>query len=337
MPDKTGPHILYAPYHAGSVFTEFANEAGVVAAINTPGALQDLILRRLPDNRAGDRSATCSSPASVRSSEITLASTPIGGNLLARLFSDNTSLLSQMLGSQSDVTGQSDWEAAKHLFSAGIKLISGPLPGKLAYVQFLWQAYKDFKDSAEALQDHHWKRALQAFIAGAAQMVTLGRLSLEASPVTAQVAADGSPCRDARWSHPQWSDVQPTAPTRTVLQRFEATTVALKDLKKDAADGTYLDSVSKNHYAAIAGKVYRVAKPGAVWRILNDQEDGPSSADNAARQLVIDPDSHTVHYGKAMSNMHNQICEQLPGPQGAEHRSAGHGRNPQPITRTKPG
>lgn len=307
---KKGPHILYAPYHVGPVFTEFATEADVVAAINTPGTLQDLILRRLPDDqRASFSNLLKSSIGQV--SEITLASNRIEGNLLSRLFKDNVTLLSHLLGSQSKVTGQSDWEAARHLFSAGIKLISGHLPGKLAYVRFLWQAYKDFKDSAEALQDHHWKRALKAFIAGGAQMVTLGRLSLEASPVTAQVsaqvAADGTPVENPV-VHPQWKDVQPTAPARTALQRFEVTTVALQDLNKDAAESTYLDSAGKNHYAAIAGKVYRVAKPGPAWRILTEKENGPYLVKTTAGQLVIDPDSHTVHCGKAMSTLHNRYA-----------------------------
>jgi hypothetical protein len=303
---QQGPHILYTPYHTGSVFTEFANEAAVVAAINTPGALQELILRRLPESeRASFNNLFTSSVGNP--SEITLGATAIDGNLLTRLFSDNTRLLSQMLGSQSDASGRPDWEAVKQLFSSGIKLISGLLPGKLAYVRFLWQAYKDFKDSAEALQDHHWTRALKAFIAGGAQMVSLGRLSLEAPPVTAPVAAVGAPVENPVVAA-RWTDVQPTAPTRTALQRFEVTTVALQDLKKDAADGTYLDSGSANHFAAIAGKVYRVAKPGAVWRILTERENGPYLVKTTDRQLVIDPDAQTVHHGKAMSTLHNRYA-----------------------------
>ncbi|MHC8354397.1 dermonecrotic toxin domain-containing protein [Pseudomonas sp. LB3P81] len=303
---KKGSHVLYAPYHSGEVFSEFADETSLVAALNTPGALQDLILRRLPENeRATFSNLLQSSVGQV--SEITLGNTSIGGNFLEQLFNDNTRLISRMLGSQNEASRQSDWEAIKSLFSAGIKLISGLLPGKLAYGRFLWQAYKDFKDSAQALQDHHWKRALQSFIAGGMQMVTLGKLSLEASPLTAQAAAEtetvlvATPVVDSKWS-----DVQPTAPMRTLYQRFEATTVALKDLKKSATDGTYLESVSKKRYAPIAGKVYPVAKPGAVWRIQNDQEPGPSLLSSPSRQLILDPDVHTVHYGRAMSTLRNR-------------------------------
>lgn len=301
-----GPHILYAPYHAGSVFMEFENEASVVAAINVPGPLQDLIIRRLPENQQSIFSNLFKTTVGQQS-EITFASPPFGGNLLDQLFSDNTRLLAQMLASRSEITGQSDWEVAKNLFSSGIKLISGLLPGKLAYVQFLWQSFKDFNNSAEALQDHHWKRALQDFIVGAAQMVTMGRLSLEASAGVEQAAVETEPVASPVVD-PQWSRLQPTAPARTSLQAFEAPTVALNDMIKKRADGTYIQSVTKHQYAPIAGKVYRVAKPGAAWQILTPRQNGPSLLQTPTRQMVIDPDMHTVHYGKALSKMHNQYA-----------------------------
>ncbi|WP_322784207.1 dermonecrotic toxin domain-containing protein [Pseudomonas sp. PCH199] len=270
---KKGSHILYAPYSPGSLFTEFADETCVVAAINTPGALQDLIVRRLPVNeQASYQSLLKSSIGEL--SEITLGSTPIGGNLLTQLFDDNTSVLTQLLGSQSQATGQSDWEQAKQLFSAGIKLIASHLPGKLAYVRFLWQAFEDFLDSAEALQDHHWTRALKSFIDGAAQMVTLGELSLEdldgIEPVSTHITPVKTPVAE-----PQWSRIKPTASTRTLLQPFEGSTVALKDLTKNTADGTYDDPVSKLRYAPVAGKVYAVEKPGDVWQIKKPTSAGP--------------------------------------------------------------
>jgi hypothetical protein len=298
-----GPQILYAPYHTGSVFTEFENEASVISAINAPGALQNLILRRLPEGEQTLFGNLLKSTVGQQS-EITLASTPINGNLLAQLFSDNVGLLSKMLGSQSEITGQADWETAKNLFSAGIKLISGLLPGKLAYGQLLWQSYKDFKNSAEALQDHHWKQALQAFIAGTAQMVTLGKLSLEASAPPAQ-ATSTAPVAKPVAALP-WLKVKPTALMRTVLQPFEASNVALKDLRKSSTNGTYLDSISNRTYAPVEGKVYPVVKTGPVWRMIKDRQQGPALLAASGQQLVIDPDIHTVHYGKALSKMHNQ-------------------------------
>lgn len=303
-PGKQGAHVLYAPYHRDAVFSEFADEASLVAAINTPGALQELILRRVPDTeRATMRNLFQSSVGQL--SEVTLGSSAIEGHFLSRLFSDNTRQISQMLGSQNQPDHQPDWEAVQWLFSAGIKLIVGLLPGKLAFGRFLWQAYTDFKDAAEGLQDHHWNRALRSFIAGAAQMVTLGRLSLEAAPLPEEAPADIEPVKTTVVAA-KWPDVRPTAPERTLYQRFEAATVALKDLKKHATDGTYLDATRNNRYAAVAGKVYPVAKPGAVWKIHNDQGSGPSLLSTTSRQLVLDPDVHTVHYGKVLSTLHNK-------------------------------
>ncbi|MNF66017.1 hypothetical protein D3C84_478000 [compost metagenome] len=241
-----------------------------------------------------------------QSSEITLASNPIGGNLLTRLFHDNTNLLVKMLGSQADATAQSDWEAVEHLFVSGIERISGLLPGKLAYVQFLWKAYKDELNSAEGLQDHHWGAALRNFIAGAAQIVTLGRLSLEGWADTAEATGEAvtEPVATPVTAQP-WSQVRSTAPLRTRLQPFE-TTVELKDLTKSSTDGTYLEATSNRSFAAIAGKVYGVDKIGAVWKIIKGEEEGPVLQTASDKQLVIDPDIHTVHFGKAVSKMRNQ-------------------------------
>lgn len=307
--DHHGPHVLYAPYFAGSAFSEFESEAKVVAAINTPGSFQDLVIRRLPENQQSIFSNLLKSTIGEES-EITLASSPFDGNLLDSLFSDNASLLQRMLGSRSLANGQSDWEAVKHLFSSGFKLASGLLPGKLAYVQFLWQSFKDFKASAEALQDHHWTRAMQAFIAGTVQMVSLGRLSLENERLTLQESSETAPVITAV-TKPKWSEIKLTSASRTQLQTFEASTVSLKDLSKNAVDGTYLNSVDKHRYAPIAGKVYRVDKPAAVWQILNASQDGPYLASTSTRQLVLDPDVHTVHYGKALSKMRNDYVASL--------------------------
>lgn len=299
-----GPQVLYAPYHAGSVFSEFRNEADVIAAINVPGPLQDLVIRRLPENQQSVFSNLFKDTVG-QPSDMTLASSPITGNFLGQLFSDNIGLLKQLLGSREEVTGQTDWEAAKNLFSSGIKLISGLLPGKLAYVQFLWQSFKDFEASAEGLQDHHWKQALENFIAGAAQMITLGRLSLESSisPAAIETAPVKTPLVD-----PQWSQIKPTASTRTLLQPFEDSTVALKDLTRNQGDGTYDDPLNNLRYAAVAGKVYGAAKPGVAWQLSKAGKNGPTLVKTPTRQMVLAPDRHTVHFGKNMSKMLNEYA-----------------------------
>ena len=187
-------------------------------------------------------------------------------------------------------------------------MASGLLPGKLAYVQFLWKAYKDALNSAENLQDHHWGKAMRDFIAGAAQIVSLGRLSLEGWVDTAEATGEAvaQPIATPVITQP-WSQVRSTAPLRTRLQPFE-TTVELKDLTKSSTDGTYLETASKKSFASIAGKVYGVNKIGAVWKIIKGEEEGPVLQAASDKQLVIDPDTHTVHFGKAVSKMHNQFA-----------------------------
>lgn len=308
---KVGPHILYAPYlPGGSPFIEFDTEASVVSALNTPGPLQEMLIRRLPDSEQSVFRNLLKSTVG-QTSEITLASNPIDGNLLTFLFHDNTHLLKKMLGSQLIATSQADWEAVKHLFGTGIQRILGLLPGKLAYLQFLWNAYKDALNSAEALQDHQWGVALEDFIAGAVQLITLGRLSLEGWTDTARASQETlAPPVAITVIAPKWSEIDSTAPLRTRLQPFE-TTVELKDLKKNSADGTYLETASKKTYAPIAGKVYAVDKAGAARRIIKGKEEGPVLLTAPDKHLVIDPDLHTVHFGRAMSTMRNQFAHTL--------------------------
>ncbi|WLH38168.1 hypothetical protein PSH79_13035 [Pseudomonas sp. FP2196] len=326
----TGPRVVYAPY-AEQLLREFADEASLIAAVNTPGSFQDLVIRRLPQaQQSVFRGLLQSSIGEV--SEMTLSGNIITGNLLHRFFSDNLKLLSQLLSCQSKSTAQTDWDAAKSLFSHGASLISGLLPGKLSYVTFLWQAYKDFKDSAQNLQDHHWTQALKSFIAGGLQMISLGRLAIEDAAVmqvgtqtTAQTTTEipSPPSIEPEGSidvthtttppelvAPTWSQIRTTSPQRTELQPFETSAVALEDLKLDAKNGTYEDPTSKHTYTAIAGKVHRVEQPGVVWQIFNDGQPGPSLRLTGSR-LVLAPDRHAVHYGKAISKLHKRYALEM--------------------------
>lgn len=302
---QAGPQVLYSPCHGECVFSEFENDAAVIAAFNLPGDLQDLLLRRLPEDQQSIFGALLQDSAG-QTSKFQLARSAIDGHALEYLFTDNLALLSRLLHSHVIPGAQEDWEAAKNLFSSTIKPIAGLLPGKLAYVQFLWHSYKDFLASAEALQDHHWTRALSAFIAGGAEMVSLGRLSLESTLASQDVAS--APTVATPLSVPHWSQIKPTASARTTLQTFEAPSIALKDLTPHPADGTYQDLASKTRYAAIAGKVYAVERPGAVWRIKGTDHAGPVLQHTASGQLVLDPDQHTVHFGKALSKMYDHYA-----------------------------
>ena len=278
-----GPQVLYAPYDKHLGITEYANTASVVSAINHPGPLQDLLLRRLPaPHQATYQNLLGSGP----DSDIQLACHPIEGNLLHRLFADNSVLLSHLLGSHLERSAAADWDALKALFAKGMKYGGAFLPGKLAIPLALWQSYTSFKQSAEALQDHHWKTVLPSFINGIAQLVRLGRLLHVPVGVS----------RDTR-------AIDLCAPARTRLQPFEATQLALSGER--AADGSYPMAVGQ-HYAPVAGKVYPISKKAIAPRIVETQRQGPYLL-NQGTQWLLDPDVNSVHYGKALSKLHSKL------------------------------
>lgn len=309
-----GPLVLYAPY-AEQVLREFTDAASLIAAVNTPGQFQDLLIRRLPAAQQSVFTGLLRSTVG-ETSEMTLSSNAITGNLLHRFHADNLKLLPQLLACQLQHHAQADWEAAKHLFSRGFHLTAGLLPGKISYITFLWQAYKAFKDSAENLQDHHWSRALKSFIEGALQMISLGRLSIESTEAVAAAAptsstpspsaSDGAEITNSPApAAVAWSQLRITSPLRTELRTFETSAVALEDLKRQTKKGTFEDPISKRTYTAIDGKVVRIEQPGAVWQMVNEKIAGPSLTLSGSR-LLLAPDRHAVHYGKAMSTLYKR-------------------------------
>lgn len=291
----TGPLVLYTPY-AEQTFQEFENETNLIAALNMPGLLQDLLLRRLHDSeRAIFRNLLVSSIG--QTSEMKLAIGAIEGNLLEKLYSDNLLLLEQQLSAQKNTASQFDWETAKTLFSQEIRQLSNLLPGKLGYIPVLWRAYDNFKDSAEALQNHHWKRALKSFIQGAEQMVLVGLLP-EASGETDAVVEEVQETAGTA----ELADIDSTAPHRTMLQSHESMDIALKDLKFEPGQGTYLQVSRNRHFAAVEGKVYPVVKRGNAWRLADSVAQGPLFQKNGPRMVRV-ADHQTVHYGQAFGRM----------------------------------
>lgn len=298
--DTKAPHVLYSPYHAGENFMEFKDEAGVVAAFNTPGALQDLLIRRLPENQQATFKNLFASTAGYLS-ELTLGSNPIRTNLLDTLFDDNTTLLSDMLSTQTDKKRQFDWETVRHLFSAGVKFVGRQLPGKLTFIETLWESYQDFKASAESLQQHDWKAGLHDFIAGAVEMASLGSLNPDD---TFGLLAPVGPGSQNSPTPAHWKDIASTAPTRTNLQAFEATGVSLQDLQRSALDGTYKSMESGKRYVHIAGKVFQVAEVNQVWRVVHEHGEGPIlQRTPGSREWTVDPQRQTIRYGKVMSTL----------------------------------
>ncbi|MGN8342604.1 dermonecrotic toxin domain-containing protein [Pseudomonas sp. SMV71] len=306
--DATAPQVLYSPYHTGHQFSEFKDEASVLAAFNVPGALQDLLIRRLPESQQATFANLFASTVGA-SSEIALASNPITTNLLDTLFNDNVRLLADMLTTQSDTRRHFDWDTVKHLFKAGVKLAGKQLQGKLTFIETLWESYQDFKASAESLQQHDWKAGLHDFIAGAAEMVSLGALNPDDTFGLLAPIGPGAPGTPGP-SAPSWKDIASTVATRTNLHPFEANGVSLDTLHKHATHGTYKDMATGKLYVPVAGKVFQVAKVEQAWRVIHANAEGPilhSSPDG--QHWTIDPRRQTIRYGKVMSTLSNAYSD----------------------------
>jgi hypothetical protein len=313
----SGPRVLYAPY-SRYVFREFENEAQWVDALNTPGHFQDLILRRLPAEQQTVLKNLLKTTIG-KTSEIKLHNTAINGNVLEHFHKDTLSLLPRLLSCQQQINAQSDWETAKSLFSRGVRLVPHLLSGKLASLFFLWKSYKDFKESAEGLQDHHWANALKGFIAGAISLFSLGRLSweTEAEAQTADFASEAqrpeSKGADAAVNTTakavvRWSKVPPVTPSRVNLQPYETTT-ALESLKLEPPKLVYMDSSGTRKYAAIAGKVYPVIEAEKTWYLRKkDGGRGPALEQKNSRLVLARP-GQPVHRcrSKRRNRLQNRV------------------------------
>jgi hypothetical protein len=291
-PDSAGPQVLLAPYSPRHGVKEYENEQQLLTEMKTRGALHDWVLMNLPQP---DRILleTRMATTSNHLSEVTLASTPIKGNLFRHLFNDNAELLARLLGSQSDNNAQGEWATIRHVSSEDLHQAYTFFMGKLAYPITVWRSYKDIKQSAEDLQTHKWGAAIRAFISGIAQLATLRQSMVDQATLSSTVSEPAPVTADTR---SKWQDIDITAPERTHLQRYESPDVDLGSLTPNPTLGLYTHPTTKKHYGPIEGKVYPLEKRGARWRIGGDDAHGPYLRQNTAKQWVLDLEALAPRY-----------------------------------------
>ncbi|MDB5996027.1 MAG: hypothetical protein JWP42_3163 [Pseudomonas sp.] len=278
-----GSQILIAPYSPKHGVKAYEDESRLLTELKSQGGLRDWVLKRLT---APDR-ALCKTQLTSTNDKITLASSPVSGNLFKTLFDDNAALLARLLGCQSDENAQDEWATIKQVLGEDLNQAYTFFTGKLAYPVTVWRSYLDFKHSADALQSHQWGAAIKGFLSGLAQLAAL-RQSLQAKPTSSSTVDEPTPeTTDSRF---KWQDVDITAPERTSLKRHEAIDIDLGALTLDAAEGLYTDPASKKSYGAVEGNVYPVEKQGARWRIVGDKPTGRYIRRNVAKQWVMDPE-----------------------------------------------
>lgn len=287
---EKAPLVMYAPYGPHQAFQEFENEADLLRRLNVPGPLQDWVIGRLPGAEQATYKNLWASTVG-KASEITLAANPIPGHALKQLYRDNIELISTLLDQQTHANGRTAWDTLKALFTRGLQQAQGLLPGKLMVPLVIWQSYKLFKTSAEDLQQHHWREALETFIGGVAQMASLREL-MEDSP-----AASVAPTPTAN----AWQDIDITAQARTRLQSYEACDTSLDQLK--ATRSLVYTSKDNRHYLACEGKVYHAEQAGGHWRLFSARSKGPHMRLGSDRKWAVDRHPMVRRHGPGLSSL----------------------------------
>ncbi|MGC6370168.1 dermonecrotic toxin domain-containing protein [Pseudomonas sp. K2I15] len=285
---EKSPLVMYAPYGPHHLFQEFENEADFLRRLNVPGLLQDWVLGRLPTTAQATYKNLWASTIG-QTTEITLTTNPITGQALKQLYLDNIALIAHLLEQQGNPNGRSAWDTLKALFTRGLQQAQGLLPGRLMIPLVIWQSYTLFKTSAEDLQQHRWRHALETFIGGVAQMASLREL-MEDSP-----SASPAPTPTAN----TWQDIDVTAQARTRLQSYEAGDTSLDQLSA-ASSGVYT-SKDNRHYLACEGKVYRAEPAGGHWRLFSARSKGPQMRLDNERKWTVENRPMVRRHGPGFS------------------------------------
>ena len=314
----SGPSVLYAPYAPLHVLKEYGTEEKLREDIGTPGPLQDWVISQLTDSdqatfrnlfkQATNREEEEEGEEEKEEEKVSLASTPIRGNLLRQLFHDNADQLIKMLACQFEKNGKSQWDGITSLFRKGVPMALQFIAGKLKYPLVVWRSYKLFKASAEELQEQHFGEGLRRFIQGVATLASLRKQLdelLGPNPVLESPAAPEGP---APATTIDTLDV--TDPMRTRLRHFEDVAVALTDLQLDPRTHVYTQPINNRTYVPVAGRVYPVVRSGEYWRVSLASELGPFVERNAQGQWVLDLSERAPRFGPTLSRIRGHVVTQ---------------------------
>ncbi|AKS04891.1 dermonecrotic toxin domain-containing protein [Pseudomonas trivialis] len=310
-PPQLGPFVLYTPYRPQHVLQEYARESDVLDAINRPGPLQDWVIQLLDATHQAFYKNLWKSAPPGSATEITLAASPLRGNVLAQLFEDNAQQVVEMLNYQFNAHGKNQWETLTALLGEGIATAFRFLAGKLNFPRVVWNSFELFQTSAEHLQQQRWAEALKTFIQGVATMASL-RKELEGLGMPARPQATDSlstPGKATASTATTLDTLDVTQPLRTQLQSFESATVALDLLQESSVTGVYTTTPGDRNYVPVAGKVYPVTPEGERWRILQDEAQGPYVRLDAQSEWILDLADYQPRFGPACSRYDARAAE----------------------------
>lgn len=292
---QAGPVILYALQNAGFTFREFDSRDAVIQAIRAESALQALLLARVdPDVRKRYDNGGFNEPhlpfyaASIgdvplrKPGPVTLAVEEVRGNALLMLFTDVCELVLDIGKSNSVTTLEADAASRRFLMTLGMEQALSLLPGKLAALVSLWQSHSLVKASLDSASGKRWGEALSEFSAALGVMAAARTQALDEQvredlasdrPHPVRVTEEEKAATDFGWSGPNLSGEQ-----LRQLQALEVKNVALSDFRRDDLLSIYRDPQSDATYAAVNGRIYRIARNDREggWRIIgSDGSPGP--------------------------------------------------------------
>lgn len=290
-----GPVVLFRVYAKGPTYQEFATLAHLTDALHSDAELQEAITDRLPAETATVyRHGGFLEPHLKWSTEfdfagppvhgpgpVSLTLNPVTGNLWSYLFEDNLRMLKTQARSQSVTSAQARWERFVYLMSMTLEQGAIFLPASLGVWIDLWQARSWGGASLQAARKKEWGRALAELVTALSVLGTSRRPEGQNEHATQA----GTPQPNEAGSRPgtpirapaltfSWGHGTPSREVLARLEPFEVRTLALTTMTPDTVQGLY--HLGADTYAAVDGKVYRVALKEGRWRIVGQgSTDGP--------------------------------------------------------------
>lgn len=297
---EAGPVLLYAIYHPGFVFREYASRAELMTDVRHDEALQQLLISRLdPSVRRRYEHDGFVEPHLPFSTglydvptrapgPVSLGVEPMKGNVLHVLFEEELKLLLDMSVTDAVTNVQVDQAGRGFLMRLGIEQVLALLPGRLGALITLWQSHTLFRASVISASGHRWGRAVSEFSAALGSVIAVReqaaepQVSEDAGAVETDPVDPVSGVDEPGRSGPlvfSWRGNSLSAELRARLDALEAKGVALDQMRHDRLLNLYLDPKTRQSYAVVAGKVYRVEGKTAhgEWFVVGaDGAAGPS-------------------------------------------------------------
>lgn len=308
-----GPVVLHTLFNDWFSLREYRDQEELLAQMRTTGPLQTLVLNRvdpllrkrydhgglieahIPWSTEGFLDVPMEVPEHV-----SLGSQVIEGNVLHYLFDATLLLLQHLSRKQSVTSAEADWASFVYVATLGAEQVLSFLPGKIGFLVAAWQSQTLLRESAGAIAEQRWGKALSEFSAALGMFVMARRERSELS---------GSHMRP-RLPVFSWRNSMMSADVVLRLRQFEVQDIELASLEYDELFNLYQKPGTRIRYAAVAGKVYRVDQFNGVWQITGGSVEGPRVRLNQSQQWELDlelvllggGDSMQVHAEQRMQN-----------------------------------